>query len=74
MVIDKTGLARNFDIHIEWSPDEMLAMQPANWGRVDDIGPSMFMIFRQGLGLDFKAEKGPVDILVIERAEMPSGN
>jgi len=74
MVIDKTRLTRNFDIHIEWSPDETLATQPANQGRVDNISPSMFTVFRQDLGLDFKAEKGPVDNLVIQRAEMPSGN
>ena len=73
-VIDKTGLKRNFDISIEWSPDEMLAMQPANQGPVDNIGPSIFAVFRQDLGLDFKAEKGPVEILVIQRAEKPSDN
>jgi uncharacterized protein (TIGR03435 family) len=74
MVIDKTGLTRNFDINIEWSPDETLAMQPASRGPSDNIGPSIFTVFRQDLGLDFKAEKGRVDILVIQRAEMPSGN
>jgi uncharacterized protein (TIGR03435 family) len=73
-VIDKTGLTRNFDISIEWSPDEMLAMQPANLGPVDNIGPSIFAVFRQDLGLDFKAETGPVEILVIQRAEKPSDN
>jgi len=46
MVIDKTGLARNFDINIEWNPDETLAMQPANRGRGDNIGPSIFTVFR----------------------------
>jgi uncharacterized protein (TIGR03435 family) len=74
MVIDKTGLTRNFDINIEWSPDETFAMQSANEGHGDNIGPSIFTVFRQDLGLDFKAEKGPVDILVIQRAELPSGN
>jgi uncharacterized protein (TIGR03435 family) len=74
MVIDKTGLTRNFDINIEWTPDETLAMQPANRGRGDNIGPSILTVFRQDLGLDFKAEKGPVDILVIQRAEMPTVN
>jgi uncharacterized protein (TIGR03435 family) len=46
MVVDKTGLTRNFDINIEWSPDETLAMQPANRGRGDNIGPSIFTVFR----------------------------
>ena len=73
-VIDKTGLTRNFDIDIEWSPDEMLAMQPATRGPADNIGPSIFTVFRRDLGLDFKAERGPVEILVIQRAEKPSDN
>jgi uncharacterized protein (TIGR03435 family) len=73
-VIDKTGLTRNFDIRIEWSLDEMSATQPANREPVDSIGPSIFAAFRQDLGLDFKAETGPVEILVIERAEKPSDN
>src|SRR5215471_7748862 len=49
MVIDKTRLTRNFDIHIEWSPDETLAMQPANRGRDDNTGPSIFTVFHQDL-------------------------
>jgi uncharacterized protein (TIGR03435 family) len=73
LVIDKTGLTRNFDINIEWTPDETLAMQPANRA-VDNTGATILTVFRQDLGLDFKAERGPVEILVIERAEKPSGN
>ena len=74
VVIDRTGLTRNFDINIEWSPDETLAMQAANRGTVDNIGATIFTVFGQDLGLDFKAEKGPVEILNIERAEKLSGN
>ena len=73
-LIDKTGLTSNFDIRIDWSPDETPATQPANREPVDSIGPSIFAAFRQDLGLDFKAETGPVEILVIERAEKPSDN
>ena len=73
VVIDKTGLTRNFDTNIEWTPDETLAMQPANRA-VDKTGATILTVFRQDLGLEFKAERGPVEILVIERAEKPSGN
>lgn len=74
VVIDKTGLAGNFDIHIEWRPDETFALQPANRESVDHTGAAIFTVFRQDLGLEFKSEKGPVEILVIQRAEKPSGN
>jgi uncharacterized protein (TIGR03435 family) len=53
MVIDKTGLTRNYDIHVEWSPDEASAMQPPNRGPVENGSPSMFTVFRQELGLEF---------------------
>jgi uncharacterized protein (TIGR03435 family) len=68
-VVDKTGLAQNFDINVEWSSDESLAMQPPNGGRRDTDAPSIFTVFRKELGLDFKAERGPVEIFLIQRAE-----
>ncbi len=73
-VIDKTGLTRNFDVSIEWSPDEPLSMQPASLGPADTISPAMFEAFRRDLGLDFKAETGPVEILEIQRVEKPADN
>jgi len=74
-VVDRTGLTKNFDINIEWTPDEFLAMQPPRKGRVQDpTGPSIFTVFREQLGLAFKREKGPVEIFVVERAEKPSEN
>jgi uncharacterized protein (TIGR03435 family) len=74
VVIDQTGLKRNFDIHIEWTPDETLAMGSVNRESVDATGATILTVFRQDLGLEFKAETGPVEILVVERAEKPSGN
>ena len=73
-VIDQTGLTRNFDIRIQWSSDEASATQPTNPGPADTVGLSMFEAFRRDLGLDFKAETGPVEVLVIQRAEKPSDN
>jgi len=75
-VIDKTGLANNFDIHLEWSPDDFLAIRNPNGAPPpgDDNEPSIFAAFRDKLGITFRAEKGPVEILVIERAARPAGN
>jgi uncharacterized protein (TIGR03435 family) len=73
-VIDKTGLRQNFDINVEWSPDESLAMQPPSGAPRDTSGPSIFTVFRKELGLDFKVERGPVEIFVIQRAEKPASN
>jgi uncharacterized protein (TIGR03435 family) len=74
LVIDKTGLKQNFDIHVEWRPDEFLAMQPPDGTPRDIDGPSIFTVFHKELGLDFRAERGPVEIFMIDRAEKPAGN
>jgi uncharacterized protein (TIGR03435 family) len=74
-VIDKTGLTKNYDIEIEWMPDESLAMQlPPDAPRPPPGGPSIFQVFRDQLGLELKGNKGPVEIFVIESAEKPAEN
>jgi uncharacterized protein (TIGR03435 family) len=74
-VLDKTGLAKNFDINIEWDPDQFQAMQlPRDGQRRDSNSPAIFTVFREQLGLEFKTQKGPVEVFVVERAEKPSGN
>jgi len=77
-VVDKTGLKGKFDIALEWTPDETLGRQappdapppPIS----DGTGPSIFTAIQEQLGLKLEAQKGPVEILVIERAEKPSEN
>jgi len=78
-VVDKTGLKGIYDMDLEWTPD------PArrDFGDVrdpDDIPapapsrPEIFTAIKEQLGLELKAEKGPVDVIVIEHAERPTPN
>jgi uncharacterized protein (TIGR03435 family) len=67
-VIDKTGLTGTFDFHLEWTPDQTTA--PSD----DSAGPSIFTALQQQLGLKLEAARGPVEFLVIDRVEKPSGN
>jgi uncharacterized protein (TIGR03435 family) len=82
-VIDNTGLTGNYDIEMDWTPDESLAMQfpPAGTpppsgppAASEPAGPNIFTAFQEQLGLKLEPRKGPVDILVIDHAEKPAGN
>jgi uncharacterized protein (TIGR03435 family) len=77
-VIDKTGLTGNFDLSMEWSPDETQAMQgPPDVPKPpqsDNAGPSIFSAIQEQLGLKLESAKGPVDVLIIDHVERPSAN
>jgi uncharacterized protein (TIGR03435 family) len=67
-VVNKTGLMGAFDFHLEWAP---LLRSPV---QSNNEGPSIFTAVQEQLGLKLEAAKGPVDFLVIDRAEKPSDN
>jgi len=73
VVIDRTGLAGNFDFTVEWavpiSPADS-ASRPAG----DDSGPPLDVALRQQLGLTLRPAKAPVETLVIDHVERPSAN
>ena len=79
-VIDRTGLAGSFLIHLEYAPDENTRCKgPAEMCAVDansDIppGPTIFTAIEQQLGLKLKPIKGPREHIVIDRADPPSEN
>jgi bla regulator protein BlaR1 len=80
MVVDKTGLAGNFDWTLEFAPDPNMAgrgdlPQPlpgVGPERPASDGPSIFSALQEQLGLKLDSTKGPVDVLVIDRAEKPT--
>lgn len=64
-VIDMTGEKRRFDFHLRWTPDD--APQTSD-------SPSLLTALREQLGLKLESKKVSVDVLVIDRAELPSEN
>jgi uncharacterized protein (TIGR03435 family) len=75
-VIDNTGLAGNFEIRMNWTPDQFTSPRgSATLPTADaDSGPSIFTALEQQLGLKLNSAKGPVEVVVIDRIEKPSEN
>jgi uncharacterized protein (TIGR03435 family) len=78
-VLDKTDLKGNYDIKLEYAPDETTRGIGIGGGGEtppagDSTGPSIFTALQEQLGLRLESQKGPVEVLVIEFAEKPSGN
>jgi uncharacterized protein (TIGR03435 family) len=69
-VIDKTGLTGKYDFELTYALD-----QNASAGATSDsTGPSIFTAIQEQLGLKLEPGKGPVEVIVIDHAEKPSGN
>lgn len=56
-VVDKTGLTGGYDADLTWNDSEE--------------GPSLFTAIQEQLGLKLDAQRGPVEVLVIDSVERP---
>jgi uncharacterized protein (TIGR03435 family) len=77
VVQDKTGLTGKYDFTLKyWYTPMRQASDGAPDGQPPDPvgGPSLFSAIQQQLGLKLEATKGPVEIVVIDHVEKPSGN
>jgi uncharacterized protein (TIGR03435 family) len=80
MVVDKTGLQGFYEFTLEYTPDPSLAGRsdlpgrPPGPERPANDGPSLFAALPEQLGLKLESTKGPVSVLVIDRAEQPEAN
>lgn len=64
-VIDRSGMAGEYDIDLTFAPDPAVAAGDA---------VSLFTAVREQLGLKLEAARGPVEVLVIDAVERPSPN
>jgi uncharacterized protein (TIGR03435 family) len=75
VVIDSTGLTDRFDLTLKWTPapGEWIAPPPPGSAFVPPSadGPSLFTALQEQLGLKLQAQKGPIDILVVDEARKP---
>jgi uncharacterized protein (TIGR03435 family) len=61
-VIDNTGLQGVWKFDLTWAADDVTT------------GPSIFTAIQEQLGLKLESAKAPVQVLIVDRAEKPSGN
>jgi uncharacterized protein (TIGR03435 family) len=87
-VLDKTGLTGKYDFTLKWTPDQNQVQSPP--GVQDTLGsapngqpeiaasgatgPDLFIAIQEQLGLKLVSGKGPVEVIVIDHIERPSGN
>jgi uncharacterized protein (TIGR03435 family) len=78
-VVDKTGLTGIYDMNLKWTPDPARpafgdVRDPADLPAPDPSRPEIFTAIKEQLGLELKAEKGPIDVIVIDHVERPTPN
>jgi len=81
IVVDRTGIDGQFDASLQWTPDPALqprimkSGEPAPPPPPDAApGPSLFTALQEKLGLKLESRKVPVEVIVLDRANRPSGN
>jgi uncharacterized protein (TIGR03435 family) len=77
-VLDKTGLTGKYDFNLDFTQDDRTSADgpsPAVDNTAEPGPPDLFTALQQQLGLKLEEKKGPVDVLVVDRAEKtPSEN
>jgi len=84
-VIDKTGLTGDYDLTLQWTPDENDTVVRSEGGGPDprptseaappaESGPTLFTALEEQLGLKLESAKGPVETYAVVSIERPSEN
>jgi bla regulator protein blaR1 len=81
IVIDKTGLSGSYDFALRWTPEDPQSSGLSGGGTGNDnaaaseaSAPLLFTALQEQLGLKLEAQKGLVDVIVIDSIEKPSPN
>jgi uncharacterized protein (TIGR03435 family) len=75
LVIDRTGLAGNWDLEANYTPDRSQVPPGVELpSSIDPNGPSLFTAIEEQLGLKLRPARGPVEVLVIDSVQQPTPN
>ena len=67
VVVDRTGLTGKFDWDLQWTPESLTPLTGAQ-----TTGVPFVTALQEQLGLKLEAQRAPIDVLVIARAERPT--
>lgn len=80
-VVDKSGLTGEYDFTLDYTPENMPMPIPGApeggpkpEGQADQVEPSLFTAVEEQLGLKLEATKATVDVIVIDRIDLPTEN
>ena len=73
-VVDKTGLSGRYDFDLQWAPDETQFGGEVPVASSEAPSPPLFSALQEQLGLRLTATRGPVEAMVVDKAERPSSN
>lgn len=75
VIVDKTGLAGTFDVVFQTEmPNLPFLEPPLGATSTPPEGLSLFTALPEQLGLKLESERGPVDVIVIDSAQLPTPN
>jgi uncharacterized protein (TIGR03435 family) len=82
IIVDKTGLTANYDFVFQYTPDSYRAPATLSEGGGGGSMPlppdfgviSIFTAVQEQLGLRLESVKAPIEVVVIDHVERPSGN
>jgi len=69
--LDRTGIAGDFDFKVQFV--EETQAKPAG-DTLDASGPTFLTAMQEQLGLKLESQRGPVEFIIVDRAEKASAN
>lgn len=72
-VVDKTGLAGEYDFEFHWQP-ESHTKGTDDGAPASDAPPTIIEALKEQLGLKMTADKAPVPTVVVDKVEQPEAN
>jgi uncharacterized protein (TIGR03435 family) len=72
VIVDRTGLDGTFDLELEFAPQGRRPVGLPGSPSPSSDGPPLATALQEQLGLRLESVRGPVPVVIVERAELPT--